>query len=292
MSLLSKLQQVVSKPVEKRVDQVLDVSTKAAEGSLAKTGLSASSLQEDGLDAGKSAAEAAFQKLFGPTLELQAKLPAYDALSPTALAAAQARSPGTTTPQQCISSPNGQLHEPVTLTVTGTQAQLQAALEKAGWVVAKPNTTANGVLSGVSLASSLPGLSKYISVGDSGGAMSSMLLDGKPQVMAFEKNDDQHRGRDHLRVFATGQINASGQPIWAIAATRDTAFKLNTATLSASHVIDHDIDPERNQVMADLLGSGEVANWTVAKGTRSATDAQAIQHNYVTDGNVYQVALT
>jgi hypothetical protein len=286
MSLISKLQHAVSDLAPKKVEHDVAAVAQAVETSLEKA--VPANLQKDALDPGKTVAEAALQKLLGPTVELAGRLPGYDPLPPGALAAAEARSPGLTTPQQFIRSADGHTHEPITLTVAGSQAQLEAALEKAGWVVAKPNTTANGLRSGLSLASSLPGLSSVIDVGDAGGPMSTMLLDGRPQVLAMEKNDDHHRGRDHLRVFATGQTNASGQPIWAIAATRDTAFKINTATLSASHAIDHDLDPERDQVMADLLSSDAVSTWMVARAL--PTDAAAVQH-YSTDGNVFQVTL-
>lgn len=290
MSLLAKVENAVS-ALSRKAESAAEVAAKAAENPLEQAQALGASMQEDVLEAGKSGAESALQKLFGRTVELQAQMPGYDLLSPTALAAAKARLPGLTAPQPCIHSPDGQSHEPVTVTVAGSLPQLESALEKAGWVVAKPNTAANGILSGLSMVSSLPGVSSVLNVGDPGGPMSTMLLDGKPQVLALEKNDDHHRGRDHLRVFATGQTNASGQPLWAIAATRDTAFKINTATLSASHVIDHNLDPERNQIMADLLASGEVGAWTVAKGIPTAADAQAIRQNYVTDGDVFQVTL-
>ena len=103
-------------------------------------------------------------------------------------------------------------------------------------------------------------------------------------MIAFEKNNDHHQGRDHLRIFASGKTDAQGRPIWEIAATRDLAFNLNTQTLHATHQIHHHLDGERDMVMADLLGTGNVASWNVAQGVRPANVTDFLKRQYTTDG--------
>jgi hypothetical protein len=44
-------------------------------------------------------------------------------------------------------------------------------------------------------------------------------------------------------------------------------------------------------VMADLLGTGQVADWKVASGQPAPADAAHLAKSYQTDNNVYLVAL-
>jgi hypothetical protein len=251
----------------------------------------ATTAKQDAMDAAQSAAKTALQKLFGPVFHAQAKLPPYTPLPAGALDAAKARSSGMTHVQRLARDSHDGPHEPVTLAISGTRAQLEAALEQAGWAKSKPESVSADVRAALALVTSNTALGKLVRVQDDASPMSTMYVGGQAQVMAFEKNNDHHQGRDHLRVFATGQTDAQGRPVWEIAASRDLAFDLDTRTLHACHQIDHHVDRERDMVMADLLGTGRVADWHVAQGKRPAAVSDYLARHYPTDGNVYEVSL-
>lgn len=221
---------------------------------------------------------------------LTANLPAYTALPPGALSAAEARSQGMTVPQPVIRNPQGSPCEPVTLYVTGTQAQLEAALAKQGWKKADNLSLWNGVKSDLTLLDRVTGLSKIFNYNYNSSPMTVMSVNGKKMVMAFDKNDDHHTGRDHLRVFETGKTDAQGRPVWAIAATRDTAIDIKLPSTGKNHQTDNHLDPERDMIMADLLKSG-VKDWNVAQGKMSPADQAHVDKTYQYDGKVYTASL-
>lgn len=217
-------------------------------------------------------------------------LPAYTKLPPAALQQAEARSKGQTVRQPLIHSPQGSPCEPVTMYVTGTKAQLEAALEKQGWKKADKLSIWNGFKSDLTLLDKLTGLNKILPYKYDSSPMTVMSVDGKQQVMAFDKNDDYHTGRDHLRVFDTGKKDAQGRPVWAIASTRDTAIDIKVPSFNKGHHTDSRLDPERDMIMADLLKSG-VKNWTVAQGQMTPADQAHVNQTYQYDGKVYMVDL-
>ncbi|HEY9723360.1 MAG TPA: LssY C-terminal domain-containing protein [Oscillatoriaceae cyanobacterium] len=222
---------------------------------------------------------------------VSANLPKYTKLPAAALQAAEARSKkGATVRQPLIHSPQGDPCEPVTMYVTGTKAQLEAALEKQGWKKADKLTIWNGFKSDLTLLDKITGLNKIFSYKYDSSPMTVMSVDGKQQVEAFDKNDDYHTGRDHLRVFDTGKKDAQGRPVWAIAATRDTQIDIKVPSFGKGHHTDSNINPERDMIMADLLKSG-VKDWTVAQGKMTPADQSHVDQTYQYDGKVYNVTL-
>jgi hypothetical protein len=55
--------------------------------------------------------------------------------------------------------------------------------------------------------------------------------------------------------------------------------------------VDTHLDPERDMVMADLLGTGDVRDWRIAQGKPSGSDAARIGQRWQTDGRVHVVNL-
>jgi hypothetical protein len=219
------------------------------------------------------------------------EMPTYTRLSAAQLSAAKLRSGDLTRPLDVVRDPGGKMHEPLCIEVSGTKSQLQRALQKGGWVKAEDTTRASQLRTDLSLAIAGTGLSKYIDFNEQNSPVSPMLVNGKPQTMSFEKNNDHHQCRDHLRIYSTGKTDAQGRPIWEIAATRDVQYTLNLRSFKASHQIDPAIDQERDMVMADLLGTGQVDDWSVARGQPTAQVAAHLKQAYQTDNNVYLVSL-
>ncbi len=218
---------------------------------------------------------------------LNPAMPPYTPLPATERVAAEQRSVGKTYPQRAIQNADGKSHEPITLVVSGSREALVEALTKAGWTQADPVDVISGAKTALTTVSkALPGPKyDYEAV-----PMADMVMDGRPNELAFNKNSDHGITRDHMRIFRTDQVDAHGNPVWEIAATRDIALGIAPKDPNTWHEIDKNLDPERDMVMADLLGTGQVKDWHVAKGTPKPEDAAAIA-KYQTDGKVYLVAL-
>lgn len=233
----------------------------------------------------------ALDRLLPPSYTAHPVMPAYTPLTPAQLDAAKARSGGATQPLDVIRDPKGGMHEPLCMEITGTREALTRALAKAGWIQAEDATLGAQLRTDLSLAVAGTGLGKVIDFNENNSPVSPMYVDGKPQVLAFDKNDDHHQARDHLRIYPTGKTDAQGRPIWQLAATRDVEYQLNLRSFQATHHIDRNIDRERNMVMADLLNAGAVEDWTVAQGVPDPTTAAHLQRSYETDNQVFQVTL-
>lgn len=226
-------------------------------------------------------------------IKIAPKMPAYTKLPPEALAQAVARSgKDLTYPMPSIRGNQGSLNEPVCMTVSGTKEELTKAFEKAGWAKAEKSSIMSTIKKDAAEVVKLLGLPKIgIDYNPQGTEISDAYLRGKPQVMAFNKNNDHHLVRDHFRVYDTGKKNAEGKPIWEIAATRDDSTLLNPKTGGQGHSIDKQVDKERDMVMADLLKTGLVKDWKVAKGVAPAADKRAQDQKFEMDGKVYMVDL-
>lgn len=240
----------------------------------------------EAIEAAPGAAVDGLKSLLPDQVLIKPNLPPYTPLPAAERVAAEQRSVGRTHPQEFITDKNGHPHEPVNLVVKGTKAELVQALEKAGWTRAAELTTSSGFKTALTAVDKLTHFDAIHDYNYQASPVSPMYLHGKRYELAFNKNNDHNTGRDHLRIFASG-TDSQGRPIWEIAATRDTGLKLGTQ--SHGHQIDHHIDPERDMVMADLLQSGEVHAWHVARSETAADDPR--YGDYTTDRKLYQVEL-
>jgi hypothetical protein len=229
-------------------------------------------------------------RLLPDRVNFHPKLPAYPTLDARELAAAKARAGNATTAQRVIQTKAGNKCEPVVLKVAATQEQLAQALGRQGWVKADDLTIWNNTKATVTMLMKATGLTHLVDYNYQASPMTQMFIDGKMQAMAFNKNNDHHEARDHLRIFDSGKRDAQGRPIWEIAATRDVSMDLKLPSLGKGHHTDHALDGERDLIMADLLKSG-VKDWKVAQGKLSDADKPGVERTYTSDGKVYLVDL-
>lgn len=236
-------------------------------------------------------ADREWAKVLPDHIDFTPNLPAYKKIPAAALAAAEARSKGATFQQQMTRGSNGGTTEPISFEIHATPDQLYKALEKAGWVPSQKLSILHSArVFGLLLLDKLH-LAKPLHISYDNSPMSTLSLNGKPCIAAFEKNNDHHKGRDHLRVFDTGKRDAKGQPILAIAATRDTGCTMFLPKLGTTHHTDRNIDRERDLIMADLLKTGTVKDWRVAQGTMSPEERTTCDQMYDTDHKGYIVTL-
>jgi hypothetical protein len=224
-------------------------------------------------------------------ISFRPKLPPYTEIPAAERARALVRGQGQAHVQPAIDGGEGDSHEPVSLYVTGTQEELQAALEAQGWSKAHELSLASGVLTVLSMLDRITSFRHIFDFNFKGSPVSDMYLHGNRSVAAFNKNNQHNLARDHLRVFATSEKSPDGRPVWAIAASRDDGMHLQPRKFDGFHSIDKAIDRERDLVMADMLASGNVADWRIVAGAQSAADAAHFVKSYVTDNKVYLVDL-
>lgn len=233
----------------------------------------------------------AISGLIPDDLYFSPKLAPYTPLPAAQRAAAAKRSEGLEYPQRRIRDDEGGQNEPVNLVMTGTKAEVIDALEKGGWTQAVELNAISGLKSAATFFNKLTKINKIVNFNYDATPVSDMYLYGKRSSMAFNKNMNHDMARDHLRVFETDRLDASGRPIWEVAATRDTGLHINLAERRGGHIIDHAVDTERDMVMADLLAAGEVGDWRIAKGAMTDAERAAMAKDFQTDGNLYTVNL-
>ena len=208
---------------------------------------------------------------------------------------------------------NNQPADPVTIDVHGSLSQLEDTLTDQGWTKADPNTPASAANVAVATAKNL-----WNQLTNSGApadqavnkeAVSPQTLDGQPSVAAFERNNDPLAGRDHLRIFDTGQTGADGKPVYAISASQDTGLAVQVnpnpspllsaslsmispllaplSALAPTHAVNSNVDTERDNVVQSLQKGGanvqqvHSLQWS---GTSSYGET-------VPDGKAYELSL-
>ena len=87
--------------------------------------------------------------------------------------------------------------------------------------------------------------------------VSTLLLDGKPPDLVFQKQNNTFAARHHLRIWRRPDTFA-GKPVWVCAATHDTGIDFSQENRTFIHKIDPLIDRERAKVVNDLLFAGAV----------------------------------
>jgi LssY C-terminus len=135
-----------------------------------------------------------------------------------------------------------------TLMFIGSQEQVQAAFNDAGW----------------SQAASLGQKAKLETmraiVEDRGykeAPVSILYLEGRPPDMVFEKLNNTFSRRHHLRIWLRPDTYHE-QAVWVCAATHDTGIDFSPRDRTFIHKIDPEIDMERSKVVNDLLLTGKV----------------------------------
>jgi hypothetical protein len=159
----------------------------------------------------------------------------------------------------------------------GTEDQVKAAFQKAGWFAAE----ALGRDSKMETARAIIQNNGYNEA-----PMSILTLEGNPPTLALQKQTDTFAKRHHIRIFQRpDQFN--GKPVWVAAATHDTSITFSQTSRSFTHGIDPNIDAERSKVTNDLLFTGMVHGVALVERNNIPKDASnATGDKLVTDGKM------
>ncbi|MBS2030086.1 MAG: LssY C-terminal domain-containing protein [Deltaproteobacteria bacterium] len=215
----------------------------------------------------------------------------------------------------------GNRSDPVTMYVHGSLSQVEQALSQSGWTQADPAGLAanvryvgaaakeevgkalswaaqkvDGLATGIAGAFGIhlhpwttpkppdvPGVNKM--------PVSVQSYRGQKLVAAYEMNNDPLGGRDHLRIFATGQKDAQGNDVYAIAASRDTGIVFapnHPESAFLFHAVQPDVGSERDLVLKNLQSTGSVSN---VKTFNASYGAPSGIGEYVGDSKGYELTL-
>src|SRR5262249_11311604 len=87
--------------------------------------------------------------------------------------------------------------------------------------------------------------------------VSTLLLEGNPPDLVFQKQLNTFAQRHHLRVWKRpGSFR--DRPVWVVAATHDIGIEFSQENRTFIHKIDPQIDRERAKVVNDLVLTGLV----------------------------------
>jgi LssY C-terminus len=130
----------------------------------------------------------------------------------------------------------------------GSQQDIENAFQKAGWSTAAQ-------LSSKSKLETFRAMAEQRGYQEA--PVSTLLLDGRPPDLVFEKLNNTFAARHHLRIWRQrGRFN--GQDVWVCSATHDTGIDFSEANRTFIHKVDTQIDRERAKVVSDLLFTGLV----------------------------------
>jgi len=132
------------------------------------------------------------------------------------------------------------------LLLAGSPEAIERAFLAAGWQVPEALSSATAYRTFRALA----GNQEYRDA-----PMSTLLLDGKTPVQSWSKALNTFSKRHHLRLYSTKE-RWDDKPVFTASATQDVAINFSRDRGIFTHLIDENIDRERNKVVHDLLFTG------------------------------------
>jgi uncharacterized membrane protein (DUF2068 family) len=139
----------------------------------------------------------------------------------------------------------GKPSDPLNVGLVGTREDIFASMQGAGWVPAKPLSRRSGA--GIAADA-------LLHRSDPDAPVSTLFFEGRRQDLAFEQQvGGSPRRRHHVRLWLQPRASVTGRPLWVGAASFDRRVGLARDTGQITHVIDPDIDAERDKLIADLV---------------------------------------
>jgi LssY C-terminus len=165
-----------------------------------------------------------------------------------------------------IADKDGNVGDMINFLLIGSEDQVKAAFQTAGWVQVDRDTKEAVV---DALVASLT-KQAYLTM-----PMSQLYLFGRPQDYGFAHAEPVKvvTTRHHLRVWKS-TLTVGGQPVWVGAATHDMGLERDQRNGKLTHHIDPNVDDERGFVERSLSESGYVAKHTHVLPPNPVQDAK------------------
>lgn len=182
---------------------------------------------------------------------------------------------------------DGLLGDPVNLAFRGTEAQLHAAMQTAGWHLADETTVQS---SWKIISSTLRGRS-YANA-----PVSPLLLFGRGQDFAYQQEvNGSPTKRHHVRFWhcPKGWLLPGGHDVdWLAAGTFDTSIGFSFFTLQITHRIDENTDIERDYIVNSLReADSEIAVTNIKDFSTGYHSRNGGGDTIITDGDLPVVEL-
>jgi len=182
-----------------------------------------------------------------------------------------------------VKTPSGEDSDIVNLMFLGAQEDLETGFRMAGWVEAR----SLGVKSG--LVTALQALRKS---GYSEAPFSLLQLEGKDPDYEYQKDLNTVAKRHHLRIFRREET-WRGHTVWVASATHDIGIGVGRKGTQWYHLIDPEIDRERQKIADDLLFTGVATGYSLVERPAAPTRAgNATGDELRTDGRMMVLHLT
>jgi hypothetical protein len=170
----------------------------------------------------------------------------------------------------------------VNLAFLGSRQQVEAAFRQAGWSTSDAFSKHTFVRTFYAFLNN----STYDQA-----PMKTLLLEGKPPDMSWQKSLNSYNRRDHLRLWQWSETSDS-EVVWLSSSTHDTRATISVKHHEFVHHIAPDIDDERSMVIRDLELAGCVRSVRlVARPGMSNLTQNANGDTVRTDGELAVVQL-
>lgn len=130
----------------------------------------------------------------------------------------------------------------------GSQQDIEDAFQKAGWSTAAQLNSKSKLETFRAMAEQR---------GYQEAPVSTLLLEGRPPDLVYQKQNNTFAARHHLRIWRRPQ-RFHGQEVWVCSATHDIGIDYSEQERNFIHKVDTEIDRERAKVVSDLLFTGLV----------------------------------
>ena len=170
----------------------------------------------------------------------------------------------------------------VNLAFVGSREQVESAFRQAGWSTSAAFSKRTFVHTFYAFLNN----SRYDQA-----PMKTLLLEGRPPDMRWQKSLNSYDRRDHLRLWQWSETPDS-EAVWLSCSTHDTRATLSVKHHEFVHHIAPDIDDERSTVIRDLELAGCVSSVHLVARPGMATLTQNANGDTVrTDGELAVVQL-
>jgi hypothetical protein len=182
-----------------------------------------------------------------------------------------------------VKTPTGVDSDIVNLLFIGAAEDIESGFRDAGWLEAR----ALGMKTGFKTV-----VAAMRQQGYEEAPFSKLLLEGKEPDYEFQKDLNTVAKRHHLRIYRRPET-FQGQPVWVSSATHDIGIGVARGGTKWYHVIDPEIDKERQKVADDLLFAGAATGYTLVEREHAPKKASnATGDELRTDGRIMVLHLT
>jgi hypothetical protein len=164
----------------------------------------------------------------------------------------------------------------------GSQQQLEAAFQEAGWFETDS----------LSMGSAVKTVQATLrSAGYAQAPVSLLTINGKAPDLIFQKSLDTFAKRHHIRIWKQ-PVTWNGREVWVGAATHDIDISTARAHTKWGHRIDPHVDREREWIETDLLYAGTATSYALVDRPHvPKTAGNATGDVITTDGQISIVEL-